>query len=599
MECIQCGAQLREGARFCNNCGARQAAAEPPAYVTAPSTDNGSSSPAELDDGARVKRPARIPRASDDSDAVEAMSGESSVVTDLLSEAQMPRPDVPSPRGANGASMEASGNEIATQAPGEEVAEASPGDFYAAPAADETSGEVTPGLATTAEETGMPPLDELGRSRSEPTAGSDSNDGLPWPLPLHMIVGGRYRIESITSTMPDAPGAENLYLATDLQGYEQCWSCGTVYGQSASGDQYCRECGADMLAREYVMSERRASDARRDRVPTETGQPGEATEQHEQALEQPPQAESHESQDVAQGETSGAGDSAARMFTRGTRLYQVELYTPEPPAFPNGVRVVAAAATDAGQLRVSEGNEDSVGVLVLNAAHGSIAQSLALGIVADGLGGHVSGQEASRLVVRALTDSVLRSAALPLVGMTTTETPPDDVLRQVLMEGAQAANAAVYAANQASGGDMGSTLVAALICGDTAYVANAGDSRGYALDGGDLRRITTDHSLVEQLVAGGLISPADRYTHPKRNQIYRSLGDGPDADVDIFTQKLQSGMRLLLCSDGLWEMVHDDELAAILRETPNPREACDTLVRRANEQGGEDNISAVVIEVSA
>jgi serine/threonine protein phosphatase PrpC len=295
---------------------------------------------------------------------------------------------------------------------------------------------------------------------------------------------------------------------------------------------------------------------------------------------------------------SQAREARVREFRQGARAYRVEPYVPEPAVFPHGVRILAASATDAGQVRAADGNEDSVGLFVFNAVHGSVALPLALCVVADGLGGHVSGQDASRLVVRALTDHVLRSAALPLVGMVAPATPPDDVLREVLLEGAQAANAAVYAANQASGGDSGSTIVAALICGETAYIANAGDSRGYVLDGGELRRITTDHSLVEQLVAGGLITPEERYTHPKRNQIFRSLGDEPTAAVDVFTQKLRPGMRLLLCSDGLWEMVRDDELAAILRETPNPREACDVLVGRANEHGGEDNISALVIEIT-
>ena len=99
----------------------------------------------------------------------------------------------------------------------------------------------------------------------------------------------------------------------------------------------------------------------------------------------------------------------------------------------------------------------------------------------------------------------------------------------------------------------------------------------------------------------GIIEPEQRYTHPNRNQIFRSLGAGANLDnlgIDLFTQRLRPGMRLLLCSDGLWEMVHDDELARILRETPDPQAACDALVRAANEHGGEDNISALVVEIS-
>jgi serine/threonine protein phosphatase PrpC len=610
MECIQCRTALRPGARFCNVCGARQPRPEP-TDATSQDLDVGAEASAEgvsgggalegydADEGARVKRPARIPRATDESDAAEATpAAEHAVATNLLPEDPMEEQTARAQEGALGPTE---GGDGLPDAVGH----------------DGVSQE-QPAPQEAAEDSGMPPLAGLSRSAPEPpTSGADTpSDGLPWPLPVHMIVGGRYRIESIADTSPDGPGAENSYLVTDLQGYERCWSCGTQYGMSAASDQFCRECGADMLAREYVMRERRLApgESAHDTEPAQAA-PADAAQQtgSEDEASATDMADAADAMGAAAIESAQASDAevvpaasaahaeqgAVREFTQGARAYHVEPYSPEPPPFPHGVRVLAAAASDTGQARAAHGNEDSVGVLVLNAIHGSIAQPLALGVVADGLGGHVSGQVASRLVVRALSDHVLRSAALPLVDIDASETPPDEVVRQVLVEGTQVANAAVYAANQSSGGDMGSTIVAAMICGDTAYIANAGDSRAYVLDGDTLRRVTTDHSLVEQLIASGLIAPEERYTHPKRNQIFRSLGDEPAAQVDIFIQKLRPGMRLLLCSDGLWEMVRDDELAAILRECANPREACDTFVRRANEQGGEDNISALVIEVNA
>ncbi|HEY7092554.1 MAG TPA: SpoIIE family protein phosphatase, partial [Ktedonobacterales bacterium] len=133
----------------------------------------------------------------------------------------------------------------------------------------------------------------------------------------------------------------------------------------------------------------------------------------------------------------------------------------------------------------------------------------------------------------------------------------------------------------------------------TAYVANAGDSRAYVLEGETLRRITSDHSLVEQLVAGGIIADADRYTHPERNQIFRSLGLNREMEVDFFTQWLRPDMRLLLCSDGLWEMVRDNEITRIMRANADPQAACDALIQAANKAGGEDNISAVVVQIGA
>jgi protein phosphatase len=147
---------------------------------------------------------------------------------------------------------------------------------------------------------------------------------------------------------------------------------------------------------------------------------------------------------------------------------------------------------------------------------------------------------------------------------------------------------------EASG--LGSTVTTALVIGNQAYIANVGDSRTYLLRDGKLTRITHDHSLVERLVQAGQIDAEDVYDHPHRNLVYRSLGAGKaDVDVDVFTEPLQDGDSLLLCSDGLWEMVRDPQLEQILTEFADPAEACEILIQRANENGGEDNITAVLV----
>jgi protein phosphatase len=143
---------------------------------------------------------------------------------------------------------------------------------------------------------------------------------------------------------------------------------------------------------------------------------------------------------------------------------------------------------------------------------------------------------------------------------------------------------------------LGSTLTAALVIGDQAFIANVGDSRTYLVRSGKLERITQDHSLVERLVQAGQIEPDDVYDHPNRNLIYRSLGaNRADVEVDIFTERLQPGDALLLCSDGLWEMIHTPQLESLLAEVADPNEAVNLLVERANENGGEDNISVVLV----
>jgi serine/threonine protein phosphatase PrpC len=402
-------------------------------------------------------------------------------------------------------------------------------------------------------------------------------DGLPWPLLPPIIVGGRYRVETVLSAGPPEPGAENVYLISDLQGYEQCWSCHTRQDPEADPMRLCPACGADMLDHDFLLRERL--------IPLAG-------------------AEGMSAPLVAEVEAA-ASSSGERFFTQGQRAYRVSTRTSAIPRFPHGMRIVAGVATDRGRARPDEPNQDSTGVQILSLTQDTQSEPFALGIVADGLGGHASGHEASRLAVRVITESVLRELALPrlngtLPQLTSAESSvpgalDNETIERALQAAVQAANAALWEINQAQGIDGGSTVVVALIARETAFIANVGDSRAYLLERDGLRRITTDHSLVEHLVASGVITNEERYEHPQRNQILRSLGE-KEVEVDLFKQKLRPGMRLLLCSDGLWEMVRDEESFRILAEAPSPQAACDALVRAANDHGGEDNISALVLE---
>jgi len=159
------------------------------------------------------------------------------------------------------------------------------------------------------------------------------------------------------------------------------------------------------------------------------------------------------------------------------------------------------------------------------------------------------------------------------------------------------ANAAICQVNQRDKTDMGSTITGFMVVGDYAYILNVGDSRTYMLRGKQLYQLTTDHSLVGQLVAGGLIEPDDVYTHPQRSQIFRSLGDKPNVQIDIFKQELLPGDILLSCSDGLWEMVRNPQIESILDNAPEPETACAQFIEAANANGGEDNVSAVIVFV--
>ncbi|HEX8731216.1 MAG TPA: protein phosphatase 2C domain-containing protein [Ktedonobacterales bacterium] len=394
---------------------------------------------------------------------------------------------------------------------------------------------------------------------------SAANGPAPWPLPVGDVLMGRFRVESQVSVTPDAPGAENVYRVTDLLGYERCWSCQAAHGPSARDERFCPRCGADMIGHEYLMTERRAETL------TDT-QP-----------EMWPVAA-----DVGQ----------ERAFERGGRRYLVTEIEPEGVRFPFGPHVTIVGASHVGLTRALETNEDSFGSFTLNLGHDSRRQPLAVAVVADGLGGHASGQDASRLAVRILLQRLMKTLAVDLAEPRGSSLPPDDAVEAELRDATVEANAVICQENTATQGDMGSTLVAAVIVGEMAWIANIGDSRAYVLDDGGLRRVTSDHSLVEQFILAGHITPEERYTHPERNRIFKSLGvEGVGAD--IFTQRLHPGMRLLLCSDGLWEMTRDPEIETILRDDPDPYSACSTLITSANENGGEDNITAVIVQIDA
>ena len=245
---------------------------------------------------------------------------------------------------------------------------------------------------------------------------------------------------------------------------------------------------------------------------------------------------------------------------------------------------------DAGIKRRGSPNEDSL--LAVESITSSVTAPYpsSLFIIADGMGGHGNGQEASQLAIRAMRESILMTLQLGI---------EDEALPELLSEAVHSANRSIYKRNQQRHADMGTTTTAALLWGTTAYIANVGDSRTYIyreVDG--LTQVTQDHSTVARLVKRGAISAGDVYTHPKRNEIYRSLGNHPTVEVDTFTVTVQPGDILLLCSDGLWEMVRDAEIEEILRSSASfCSQLCAMLVQAALNRGGKDNISVIAVGV--
>jgi PPM family protein phosphatase len=232
------------------------------------------------------------------------------------------------------------------------------------------------------------------------------------------------------------------------------------------------------------------------------------------------------------------------------------------------IKVVTAGVTDVGRVR--DGNEDDF-----------IDQADRLGLVAvaDGMGGHRAGEVASATALEALRASVANG--------------------QSLRDAIEGANDAVLEKSESDLElhGMGTTLTAGMLGSDGhLVVGHVGDSRAYLVRGGELTQITTDHSLVEEMVRDGVLTPEQAEVHPQRSTITRALGIDPRVEVDEYPIELQPGDRILLCSDGLTTMVRPDEIAGILTREPDPKRAAQLLVDAANAAGGEDNITAVIIE---
>lgn len=251
--------------------------------------------------------------------------------------------------------------------------------------------------------------------------------------------------------------------------------------------------------------------------------------------------------------------------------------------------LLAGWLSDPGINRRNRPNEDSLFAAKGTRLHHAQSQRVGLFIVADGMGGHVYGQEASRMAIQIMIDVVL-----PKLFMNNELN--DASFRKLLVDGVQAANRVMYQRNQAQCTEMGTTITAVLIIDSTAFVVNVGDSRTYLYrEGEGLRKVTHDHSLVTYLVESGILKPEDIYIHPQRNQIYRSLGTKPLTVVDAFTEQLQPHDTLLLCSDGLWEVVRDPHIQQVLQHTAAPSQKSHMLFEAAMKSGGPDNISVIVI----
>ena len=212
--------------------------------------------------------------------------------------------------------------------------------------------------------------------------------------------------------------------------------------------------------------------------------------------------------------------------------------------------------------------------------------------LADGMGGHKKGEVASKIAVDSIIDflkeNILKSCGIKM-----------DYLDDVIKQGYNYANQKIFdkVSEDSSCEGMGTTLVVAVIYKDDMIMANVGDSRGYLLHNDEFRRITRDHSVVEELVNANLITEEEARVHPRRNQITRAMGAEEIIIVDIFREKVEKGDMILLATDGLTGCVEDENIKNIIKQDKDIKEICEDLINQANDNSGKDNISVILSKI--
>jgi serine/threonine protein phosphatase PrpC len=239
-----------------------------------------------------------------------------------------------------------------------------------------------------------------------------------------------------------------------------------------------------------------------------------------------------------------------------------------------------------------EHNEDALFTLTTNMVSDDSQLPFGLYIVADGMGGHQYGELASGLAVRAVSNMVIRKLFTPIYSAHPSS--PKESILEILNAAIQDAHQVV--SREAPGG--GTTMTAVLMISEQMTVAHVGDSRAYLLTPeGEFHPLTRDHSLVKRLVELGQITIDEAAYHPQRNVLYRALGQGEPVEADINTSPLPYNSHLLICSDGLWGVVPEEELMRLIQDSSSPQQACQRMVDAANAAGGPDNITAVLVHM--
>ncbi len=249
--------------------------------------------------------------------------------------------------------------------------------------------------------------------------------------------------------------------------------------------------------------------------------------------------------------------------------------------------------------RVRNNNQDAVVACAMVVRDANSHADFGLFAVADGMGGHLDGEKASAQVASTVTEQIISRIYLPLLQQdleragqdedTSKHIPVNEVLAQAL----QAANLTIISKIPNSG----TTATLVVLIGNSVHLAHIGDSRAYIINESGIEQITRDHSLAQRLFEVGKLTREEMGSFTRRNELYKVLGFTEDVEPDVSSRRLSPGSYLLLCSDGLWGEVPDALIQDVVLASASPQAACDRLVELANERGGHDNVSVVIVQV--
>jgi serine/threonine protein phosphatase PrpC/uncharacterized OB-fold protein len=605
MKCPNCGQENRDVAHFCQRCGHRlqqveveQDAAEGAVVekaVEQPVEPEASAAAPDEQDTALEEEPETIPEAelpteitliapaeadaestpevkdADKADGAEGVEPESAPpVDDVETVAEAEPEPVATEREATGVEERVEAEIAGTEADAiaeavDELAETEPLAEAVEAAEEETPAEAPPDeemiaepLEETEDQETLVPLEAV----EEPVEAEyedevkDLTDAgfLPWrdevarteALGEGAIVQGRYRVIEVLL----ADSQENLYRVRDLK---RCPQCGST--DNSPDEAFCASCGATL-----------------DEKPVAT-------------MMERPVARSAEPVEA----------EVEDQFTEGEHAYWVwrEIVRREDEgAGRQPMNMVIGQKSDTGMVR--ELDEDGLFVLTMSRTFESVQDTVALFVVADGMGGHEGGEIASKVAIQTMANIMLHNVFIPeLEGVNLSADEIQDWMRRA----GEVANDQVYLERQKRQNDMGTTLTAALLKNWTLYLAHVGDCRAYRWGEAGLEQLTADHSVVASMVAAGTAAPEEIYTHPQRSVIYRCVGDQPSVEVDTSVEPINPGDRLVLCCDGLWEMLRTEGIEDVLLRESDPQQACEILVEQANLAGGTDNISVLIVQL--